>query len=212
MFFFFLSQNLKDTLNYTARTAIETGKLNNYVYNRTGRQKAEMLAITNSHLFLLLSGKPPNIKNWHVIIVCSAPNSIKSVITLVNNSDSNEILLLWFVHTLTAGTALMRPEHWVCTAGSRAGDEDTHLASSVAVTVPAAIMPALALFKLLAIRSQTVAAHWHRSGSANTTLTLWRENTHILLMFIFHYWYFKSILGWMFFCHELKRKLDSCSI
>lgn len=124
--------------------------------------------------------KPPTIKNWLEIAVCSSYNSTKSIITLINHSDTNvsDKVLQWFVHTLTAGTALVWPEHRICAAGCRAGDEDTHLTSRMAVTVPAAVMPALSLFKLLAICGQTVAVHWRRSGSANTMLTLWTENTH----------------------------------
>lgn len=149
-----------------------------HVRVRTGRQKYDVLAVCSTLYYtcdrMFYSGKPPNIKNWHIIAVCTPENSTKQIITLINHSDSSESanLLSWFVHTLATGAALVWPEHRICAAGSRAGDEDTHLPSSMAVTVPAAIMPALALFKLLAIGSQTLSVHWGRSGSANTTLTL----------------------------------------
>lgn len=116
--------------------------------------------------------------------MCSPQNSTKSIITLINHSDSSVSgnALYWYVRTLAAGAALMWPEHRICAAGCRAGDQDTHLPSSMAVTVPAAVMPVLALFKLLPMCSQTVATHW-RGGSANTTLILWRERTNIFCKF-----------------------------
>lgn len=76
--------------------------------------------------------------------------------------------------TWTRWAALSRANGWVSTVGHRAGDERAHLTPAVAVTLPAAIVPALTALVSTAVHAQA-GAGLHGGGY------LWRERMRVSL-------------------------------